>query len=163
MTPRPWLVVRVRPNQDARARQNAEQQGYEWYVPRAFFRSPRTRKMRVESLFPGYAFARHESSFQWNSLRGTFGVAEIMMVTDELPARVADKEMQYWKSREGPDGLVRLHAMEFTRGEKVRVDHGNMSLDAIVDGMAGQDRIYVLLAFLGGARAEVEVKDVTKE
>lgn len=155
-----WVVVRLRPNQGARAEDNVRRQGAEYYAPRALVRSLKTRVLRPAPLFPGYAFVRHPDD-KWHFLRGTFGVLDVIMATDG-PAYLPPTEMDRLRAREGPDGLVRLEAREFERGEHVRVDRGPLSLEAVVDGMAGQDRIYVLLGVLGGVRAEVPVRDVTR-
>lgn len=156
------MVVRIRPNQEARAHDNLRRQGYEYYAPRALVRSPRTRVLRPAALFPGYVFVRHPLG-QWSSLTGTYGVLEVIMGGEDTPARLPDTEVVKIRAHEGADGLVRLRAQEFEKGERVRVDRGAVSMDAVVDGMAGQERIYVLLGVLGGARAEVDVKDVTRE
>lgn len=158
----PWVVVRLRPNQGPRAEDNVKRQGAEFYAPRAMLRSEKTRVLRPQPLFPGYAFVRHPGG-QWVYLRGTFGVLDILMATDEKPAYLPAAEIDRLRTREGPDGMIRLEAREFAKGEKVRVDHGSLSLDAVVDGMAGQDRIFVLMGVLGGARVDVAVSDVTRE
>ena len=164
VTPSPWVVVRVRPNFLARAIDNMKRQGCECYTPRAMIRSPRTHRLSAQPLFPGYVFARHLAG-RWMFLRGTFGVLGVVMGAsgaskDPEPARVPDHELARLRAREGPDGLVRLESREFELGEHVRVDRGAVSMDAIVDGMSGQDRVFVLLQILGGARAEVSAQDI---
>lgn len=162
MSAQAWIVVRVKPNEGARAEVNARNQGYEWYVPRGMFRSERTRQLREEPLFPGYAFARHPAGL-WQSLTGTFGVAEVMRIADDRPAEVSAEEVAHWRAREGPDGLVRLEAREFTEGERLHVDRGAVSLDAVFDGMAARDRIFVLMSVMGRqVRTEVAVRDVSR-
>jgi transcriptional antiterminator RfaH len=157
-----WFVVRTKPNQDARAKDNVERQGAEFYSPRAMIRSEKSRVLRPAPLFPGYAFVRHPDQ-HWVFLRSTFGILDILMVAEDKPATLPPTQIDRLKVREGPDGLVRLEAREFKVGERVHVDRGSLSLDAVVDGMASQDRIYVLMGVLGGARVEVDVKDVTRE
>ena len=141
---------------------NVQRQGAECYAPRAMVRSPRTHRLSVQPLFPGYAFVQPPGK-QWTFLRGTFGVLDVVMGaggTSEQPARVMSTEIERLRAREGPDGLVRLESREFEPGERVHVDHGTFSLDAVVDGMSGQDRVFVLLQILGGARAEVSAQDI---
>lgn len=158
----PWIVIRIKPNAEQRARRNIEQQGAECYLPRAMMRSPRTRQLRPEFLFPGYGFVRHPEG-RWTFLRGTFGVLEVMVVDSTRPALVPDVEILRLRAREGSDGLIRLEAREFTKGERVRVERGNICLDAIVDGTAARDRVFVLMSMLGGlVRTEVDVKDISR-
>ena len=159
-----WWVVRVRPNFLVRAVDNMARQGCECYVPRAMIRSPRTHRLLVQPLFPGYVLVRHPEG-RWMFLLGTFGVLGMIMEAsgaskDPKPARVPDAEIARLRAREGPDGLVRLEAREFKLGERVHVDHGAVSMDAVVDGMASQDRVFVLLQILGGVRAEVRAQDI---
>lgn len=154
---RPWLVLHVRDFR--KAAENVRNQGAEWYAPFARLRSERTRLLTVRPLFPGYAFARPRTR-AWVFLRSTRGVAGVLMRTEEAPAWCPHVEIARLRAREGPDGLVRLNAEEFRVGERVRVEKGYGSFDAIVDGMAGQERVFVLLQVLGGGRAEVSVRDV---
>lgn len=157
-----WVVARIKSNQGARAADNVVRQGAEFYSPRAMLRSPRTRLLRPQPLFPGYAFVCHPEG-QWVFLRGTYGVLDVIMSTDEKPAYLSADEIVGLRAKEGPDGLVQLDAPEFMVGEHVHVNRGKLSLDAIFDSMAGQDRVYVLLGVLGGARTLVPAKDVTRE
>lgn len=154
-----WVVLRVRAQHLARAEENVRNQGGEFYAPHGLVRSDRTRVLARRPLFPGYAFARHPAGL-WTYLRGTRGVSEVLMVTGDQPARLADAEVARLRAREGADGLVRTAACEFAVGERVRVERGALSLDAVVDGMSSHDRVFVLMQVLGGARTEVAVRDV---
>lgn len=153
------MVVRVRPNLLARALVNMERQGYECYAPRAVLRGPRGRP-QVRPLFPGYVFAR--SSGAWASLNGTLGVLGLVMGAGEQPAALPAAEVDALRARESGDGLIHLEQLApFKAGEPVRVARGAVSLDAVFDGMSGEDRVFVLLEFLGRqVRTEVGVEDV---
>ena len=156
-----WVVVRVRPQLIARAITNMERQGFECYAPHAMMRVGRARHLRRCPLFMGYMFARHPEA-RWVSLRGTFGVLSVLMGTDERPAPLPHAEIKRLRAREGRDGLVQLKEREFEQGERVRLERGAVSLDAVVDGMSGPDRVFVLMQVLGTwARTEVSAKDLT--
>lgn len=157
----PWVVLRVRTRHLRRAKENVRRQGAEFYSPVMRVRSARTREWTVLPLFPGYAFARHPAG-QWVFLRGTFGVSEVLMRSEEQPAWLPDSEISRIRRREGPDGVVLLGGGEFERGARVRVEKGAVSLDAVVEGMPGPDRVVVLLRVLGGVRTEVAAKDVRR-
>lgn len=158
----PWIVVRIKARDMFDGEKNVARQGGEFYAPRAMIRSPRTHILRPVLLFPGYGFARHPSG-QWSFLESTWGLGGVLKLGGRA-ARVPAGEIERLRAREGPDGLVRLEAREFQVGEKVRVEKGAISLDAIVDGMSGRDRVFVLLKLLGDSwqRAEVEVKDISR-
>ena len=156
------MVLLVRPQLLVRARDNVLNQGAEFYAPHAMLRSGKTRTLAPKPLFPGYAFARHPEG-RWKFLSGTYGVTKVLG-TEHLPAWIPDAELAKLRAREGKDGFIRLESREFEVGEKVRVSRGVVSLDAIVDGMSGRDRVFVLMEFLGALqRAEVAVGDLTRE
>ena len=157
----PWVVARFRAQFLAKVEYNVECQGAEIYVPRAMVRVGKTRRLSPSPLFPGYAFVRHPDR-QWVFLRGTFGVLDVIMGTGEEPAWLSDVEISRIRAREGPDGIVRLQSNEFRAGEKVRVESGVAGFDAIVDGMAAHDRVYVLWNVMGQqTRTEVDVRDIS--
>lgn len=161
---RPWLILRVKQRMLARVEYNVRNQGAEYYSPRAMMRSFKTKLLRPAPLFPGYAFARPAGE-QWVFLRGTFGVLDVLMSLGEEPARLPPVEITRLRAREGADGLVRLEAHEFKKGERVRVERGAVSLDAVVaDSMAARDRVAVLMQVMGRwTRADVAVGDVSRE
>lgn len=163
MQQRPWLVLRIKPLQYVRAAVSVRNQDSEFYCPRALIRSDRARALREQPLFPGYAFARPVGE-RWAFLRSTVGVLDVLMASGENPAWVPDREIARLRSHEGPDGLIRLEAAAFARGETVQLDDGPMAgLLAVVDGMSGRDRIFVLFEFLGQiTRAEVAVRSVSR-
>ena len=165
--PAPWVVARFRAQYLAKVIYNVKNQGAEIYVPMAMIRVGKRRRLEPRSLFPGYAFVRHPAG-RWMFLRGTMGVIDVVLGTgdargDEQPAWLPDAEIARIRARESADGLVRLEAREFEVGERVRVEKGAISIDAIVDGMSSHDRVFVLMEFLGAQqRTEVCVADITK-
>lgn len=158
--PTSWIVARVRPNQLSRAVFNVEKQGCEAYVPMLAVR--KRRQWSAEPLFPGYLFVRPANP-AWMFLRSTVGILDVLMVGDERPAWLPDLEIQQLKARED-NGVIKPRSLGFTMGDKVRVNKGAVSLDAIVDGMAAHDRVFVLLQVLGRwTRAEVALDDLQKD
>ncbi len=157
----PWVVARFRAQFLAKVQYNVKNQGAEMYVPMAMIRVGAKRRLEPRPLFPGYAFVRHPAGL-WLFLRGTFGVLDVVMGRGENPAWLPDDQIERIRSREGPDGVVRLQSSEFKQGEKVRVESGVLSFDAIVDGMASHERVFVLWNVLGHQmRTEVDVKDIS--
>ncbi len=166
MNAAPWVVARFRAQYLAKVRYNVEVQGAEIYVPRVMTRV-KSSKLLPRPLFPGYAFVRHPEGL-WQFLRGTLGIIDVVLGAtndqgDAQPARLPDAEINQIRAREGADGMVRLESSEFKVGEKVRVERGVVSIDVIVDGMSGADRVFVLMEFLGAMqRAEVRAVDITR-
>lgn len=159
-----WLVVRVKSMQYERAADNVRNQGSEFYCPRGMLRSQRTRILRPEPLFPGYAFARPPGP-TWMFLKSTIGVLDVLMATGEEPARITQTDIDRLRAREDDDGFVRFESSQFRKGERLRVDGGLFAdLPAEFDAMAGRDRAFVLLELMGRrTRVEVAVRDLSRE
>lgn len=146
---RPWIVAQVRPQLLRVAIRNMERQGLEVYSPRC--RELARGSPRERALFPGYAFARHPEG-RWLFLRGTYGVTAVVMGTAGRPAEVPDAEVARLRAREGADGAVDLRPRGLSAGERVRVGGSELSLEGVVEGMTGPDRVAVLMQFLGAQR-----------
>lgn len=142
-----WFVVRIKPLQHARAADNIRNQSTEFYHP--VTRVRRRGVLRVEPLFPSYAFARPEGE-QWAFLRSTRGVLDVLMAGTESPARVSEREIEFIRAREGPDGVIPIDSQKFVRGEVLQVEGGAFGgLDAIFDCETGRERVAVFLSILG--------------
>jgi transcription antitermination factor NusG len=158
----PCVVVRVRPQLLARALANLENQACECWAPRALVRLPHSRRQVVVPLFPGYVFVWPPGQ-QWAPIRSTRGVLGVLMADQERPYWLPGSEVDRLRAREGPDGLVHLSGDEFVVGEHVRVDLGGSTLDAVVDGMTGRDRVAVLMEILGRwVRMDVSSTEVVR-
>lgn len=160
----PWLVIRVKPQQYERAADNVRNQQTEFYCPRGMLRSPRTRVLRPEPLFPGYAFARPPGP-TWMFLKSTIGVLDVLMAIGEEPARVADADIARLRAREDADGLVQLDSSQFRKGERLRIDAGLFAdLPAEFEAMDGRNRAMVLVSLMGRrTRMRVDVRDLSRE
>lgn len=159
-----WLVVRIRPQHYAKAEVNVSNQGADWYCPIAVVRSQKTGRHATVPLFPGYAFVRPAGE-QWMFLRGTIGILDVLMAASETPAKLSADEVDRLRARESADGRVHLERLPgYAPGDKVHVSKCSVSLDAIVEGMSGEERVFVLLQVLGRwTRTEVDITDIVDE
>lgn len=136
---------------------NMIRQGCEVYSPRC--RELIRGAFRLRPMFPGYLFARHPER-RWVFLRGTYGVIGVVMGIGGVPAELPDNEIARLRAREMEDGVIPL-CSGLSPGDRVRVDNGLISLDAVVDGMSGRERVFVLMEVLGAVRrVEVPLSDV---
>lgn len=158
-----YIVVKIKANRYLVAEENVRNQGAEFYCPRAMFRSPRTRALRPEPMFPGYAFVR-PAGFEWRFLWSTRGIHQPLMGTGEQPAWTPAGYVEALRAREDEQGLVKLGAAEFVHGDQLVIEEGVMAGTlAIFDGMAPRDRVYVLVDLLGRkARVPVPAKAVSR-
>lgn len=155
-----WLIARVRPGLLTRALENMERQNYAPYAPRIMARGPRGAP-RPQPMFPGYVFVAFPEDGRWMPLNSTIGVLGVIMGAGEQPALLPGTEIEKIRAREDDSGLVHLEARARARGDPVRVDSGALHLDAIYDGMAGRDRVFVLMQVLGRwTRVKVSAEDV---
>jgi transcription antitermination factor NusG len=105
-------------------------------------------------------FVKLTKSGQWHFLKALRGVSDIVMTNDQ-PSRLNKRDIEYLKSLEAADGLIRLprkDAPRFKRGDKVHVTRGTTVISAIFDGMSTRGRCKVLMTLLGGTRA-VEIDE----
>ncbi|HEX8150916.1 MAG TPA: transcription termination/antitermination NusG family protein [Pyrinomonadaceae bacterium] len=145
-----WYVVRTHLKQESRAEFNLKAWNVEVF-------SPLVKELRVNQfssvavaytapLFPRYIFARFDASkllFKVSYTRGVQGVVGF----GEGPVPVEDVVIEFFRSRVGADGSVRV-GDEFQDGDEVIVKDGALhNLKAVVSGVyKGAERVSLLLA-----------------
>jgi transcriptional antiterminator RfaH len=148
-----WYVVQTQVNGEAKAAQNLQRQGYDFYLPRYLKRRRHARKVdfTAKPLFPRYMFVAIDMATQrWRSIQSTFGVTRLVCNGDD-PAVVPDGVVPALKAREDDKGFVKLDLRPtFTPGDKVRVLAGAFMDNAgLFNGPADHDRVSILLDMLG--------------
>ncbi|ARN84238.1 transcription/translation regulatory transformer protein RfaH [Candidatus Nucleicultrix amoebiphila] len=148
-----WYLVYCQPSKELQAKQNLEQQTYEVYLPR--FKRTRRHARRVETilapLFPRYLFVRMDLEIdRWRSVNGTRGVS-YLLVNEERPMEVPEFIIQSLKNRETAEGGVALDTLcMFIKGDAVQITDGAFQgYKAIFERMGDQERVHLLLNFLG--------------
>jgi transcriptional antiterminator RfaH len=137
-----WIVARTQVNRQKWAGQNIKAQGYGFYLP--MFKDEKSG--RTLPLFGCYIFV--ETQGQWHFLRGTFGIANVVMIGSK-PATVSEMEMEQLRRRE-QKGLIVVPYARFKSGDRVRIKTGLMAgQEGIFQGQTQQQREIVLLNFLG--------------
>jgi transcriptional antiterminator RfaH len=146
-----WYVVYTQAGKEAFAAQNLLNQGFEPYLPR--YRKRRRHARRVDTvlapLFPRYLFLRMDPAQQrWRSINGTFGVCYLLADGAE-PMTLPDGMIDAIRTRE-EDGEVHIAAPDFEKGQRLHVTDGPFAeLDGIFDCVDDQDRVVLLLDFMG--------------
>lgn len=122
-------------------------QGLEWYNPRYFQRSTGRRVQ----LFVNYLFVFLTDS--WYALKGTRGVAALLMSAEDQPAIVSQKIIDALRLREDEKGMIRLNESRFKRGQRVQIRRGLFSHESgIYDGMSKNEQSFVLMQWFGSLR-----------
>ena len=148
-----WYVVQTQVNGEAKAAENLGRQGYQTYLPRYLKRRRHARKVdfTAKPLFPRYMFVAIDIATQrWRSVQSTVGVSRLVTNGDS-PAVVPEGVVGALRAREDAKGFVTMDSkLAFAPGDKVRVLAGAFMNNAgLFTGMAGHDRVSILLDMLG--------------
>ncbi|MEM7603097.1 MAG: transcriptional activator RfaH [Verrucomicrobiota bacterium] len=164
-----WYCVRTKPKSEHLAARHL--QGFanldEVFCPRIRYeKSTRRGKVWfVEALFPGYVFARFDLLNDLRAVNAASGVTGVLRFADKY-AMISDDEIEEMRI-EFPEeeNAVRVIEPTIGEGDEVILTEGAMTgLNTVVTKIiAGQDRVRVLLEWLGQEReAEVSLKSVTR-
>jgi transcription antitermination factor NusG len=153
-----WLVARTEARRELWAAENASRIGAEVYLPKTleaerFLQGGvRRREFRVRPLFPSYLFVRPANG-QWHALLGThvFGIIGLVLGSGGHPSRIRDSALNAVRAFESPDGVVILPKEGFFPNQQIRITRGAYTgFCGIVNKMPANERIQVLLDFMGG-------------
>ena len=164
-----WYCVRTKPKSEHLAARHL--QGFanldEVFCPRIRYeKSTRRGKVWfVEALFPGYVFARFDLADDLRAVNAASGVTGVLKFADQF-ACISDAGIAELQ-KEFPEEEKEIRVIQpiIQEGDEVILTEGAMSgLQTVVTKIiAGQDRVRVLLEWLGQEReAEVSLKSVTR-
>ena len=154
-----WYVVRSKRKQEQRAESNLRAWGLETFMPKLrTVSAPAVRagvRYKVEPLFPGYLFARFDTTREYAKVRLTRGVHSVVGF-GECATPVDDAIIALIRSRINDDGLV--HEAEPSPGDQVEIVSGPLcSVRGIFErALSGGDRVLILLTTVGSS-ARVQV------
>lgn len=142
-----WYVIQCRANQNDRAQQNLENQGFTCFQPRLSVEKLRAgkRTQNLEPLFPGYLFIQLAMQGQsWHTIRSTRGVQKLVAFGNQavpVPDDVIDNLRQAHSANEDTPAI--------RPGDRLRIESGPFAnLEAIFDHFDGQERAVVFLSLL---------------
>ena len=147
-----WHAVMCKPRREALVEANLVNQGYRVCLPRLATQRRRDGKWvdSVEPLFPRYLFVaagREQQGFA--PVRSTLGVSGLVRFGGQ-PATVAEEVVEALRGRQDPATGACARRRLFARGAAVEFRDGPFAgLDGVFDVEAGEDRVFVLLEFLG--------------
>ncbi len=146
-----WFVARVLPHQENRVQYNLDRLGFRNFLPRLRRTVRHARKSRdtLQPLFPGYIFIIiNLSKHRWRSVKGTFGVASLIMGAEQptpVPSGVVEALIASCESC----GPFRLDC-SLEIGQKVRIVSGPFA-DTLcrLAHLDDRRRVRVLLEIMG--------------
>ena len=159
-----WFCLRAQPKREhiaaACVRQISE---VEVFSPRVRFRKPTTRGLVwfVESMFPGYLFARFDYAALHRQIRQRPGISGFVQFGERL-ALLPDALINEIRIRTGPDELIEV-AQALEPGQGVRITQGPFQgLEALVTRLiTARERVEILIEWMGrNLQAEISVADL---
>lgn len=135
----------------------------EVFCPRVRYRKHTTRGpvWFVESMFPGYLFARFDYAILHRRVSHGFGVSGFVQFGDRL-GLLSDELISELKTRMGKDELVEIND-GLEPGQNVQITQGPFEgLEALVTRLIiARDRVEILIEWMGRSlRAEVSATDL---
>jgi transcriptional antiterminator RfaH len=159
-----WFCLRARPKREhiaaACLRQNPEA---EVFCPRVRFRKHTNRGpvWFVESMFPGYLFARFDYATSHRRIRQGPGVSGIVQFGDRL-ALLPDALISEIKARVGDHEIVEVN-QGLAPGQSVQITQGPFQgLEALVTRLiTARERVEILIEWMGRTlHAEASIADL---
>ncbi|TMW13643.1 transcription/translation regulatory transformer protein RfaH [Alloalcanivorax gelatiniphagus] len=164
MSSNAWYVVQCRANQNFRAQENLENQGFTCFQPCLRVEKLRAgrRTHRTEPLFPGYLFVQFQDyGPSWHTVRSTRGVNRLVAFGDQ-PARVPDSVVDALIQGAVNDSDDADTRPAIRAGDRLRIENGPFAnLEATFQAYDGEQRAIVLLEMLHKQhRLNLALKDV---
>lgn len=157
-----WHLIHTKPRQERVACEQLERQGYRTYLP--LIGQPNHAQNPVAPLFPRYLFIRLTAGLDdWTPIRSTRGVSSLVRVGMN-PAKISDQLVDAIKKRADADGLHRLPAKNFCKGDRVRLVSGPLAdYEAIFCEQRAEHRAIILLNLVGSMnRIEVPAESIAR-
>jgi transcriptional antiterminator RfaH len=147
-----WYAVMCKPRREELAEANLLNQGYQVFLPRLAIQRRRDGKWvdTVEPLFPRYLFLATANERQSLApVRSTLGVSNLVRFGGQ-PATIPEAVVESLRQRQDPGTGACAQRSQFKRGAAVQLQAGPFSgLEGVFDIEAGENRVFVLLDFLG--------------
>lgn len=164
-----WFCVRSRPKSEHIAARNLQQFAHldEVFCPRIRYEKA-TRRGRVwfvESLFPGYFFARFDLAEDLRAVNAASGVTGVLHFADFYPQIHDDYIRELREEFPEEENAIRVVHQQIEPGDEIVVTEGALKgLKTIVTRFVGAgERVAVLLEWLGQEReAEVSLRSVMR-
>ena len=146
-----WYVVQTKPNAEAMAFRNLENQDFSSFLPlqKLTLRKGTTFKTLLRPLFPGYMFiAQDPTAGQWRKINNTRGVARLVRLAAE-PTPVPPTIMEQLFARCDATGVFQQSAT-LVAGDAAKITQGPFAgaIAKIIEIDPNQ-RVHLLLDFMG--------------
>ncbi len=139
-----WYLIKTKPRQEKKAKQNLENQGYRAFCPMVKINN------RLVVLFPGYLFVQlNDKTQNWSPINSTKGVSHFVKFGLNF-AKVPNSVIEFIKTNQHitADKLNNLN--KFKPGDKVQISDGAFKdYMAIFKCYKSDERVILLMNLLG--------------
>lgn len=154
-----WYLLHCKARQEARAKLNIENQGYDTCLPTVKMQKTIRGKRQVveEALFPSYLFIQIDmENANFNAIRSTRGVNGFVRFGG-VPSKIPEKVVEQFQLLEQNDDAPEIL---FASGTKVEIIDGPFAgLQAVYSMPKGEERCMVLLDMMG-KQQQLEIEEI---
>ena len=139
-----WYLIKTKPRQEKKAKQNLENQGYEVFCPIAKINN------QLVILFPGYLFIQlNEKTQNWSPINSTKGVSHFVKFGSNF-AKVSISVIEFIKTHQHITTEKLINLNKFKPGDKVQISDGAFkNCVAIFKCYKPDERVILLMNLLG--------------
>jgi transcriptional antiterminator RfaH len=147
-----WFLAQLKPNCANIADRNLQRQGFKTFLPLEKITQTCGGKFvsMKRPLFPGYIFVAFNMEHgHWHAVNSTYGITRLVSFGDK-PREVPHELMDQLRAR-CVDGVLSKESTPFRLGDSVTLSNGPfVDFVATVEQMATNQRVWILIDFLGG-------------
>ena len=159
-----WILVYTKFNQETKAQENLEKQGFKTFLPLIL---PTNKRKQVDTpvpVFPRYLFVKIDLSLNnWTSIKSSYGVRNIVMFSEKFTP-IPDFIIKLIQDRLDESGVYKedITLVDYQKGDAVSIKEGRLAgVDAIFLSKKSKDRVRLLLTFLNtSVIAEITESDI---
>ena len=139
-----WYLIKTKPRQEKKAKQNLENQGYRAFCPMVKINN------RLVVLFPGYLFVQlNEKTQNWSPINSTKGVSHFVKFGLNF-AKVPTSVIEFIKTNQHNTADKLNNLNKFKPGDKVQISDGAFNnYMAIFKCYKSDERVILLMNLLG--------------
>ena len=139
-----WYLIKTKPRQEKKAKQNLENQGYRAFCPTVKIND------QLVVLFPSYLFVQlNEKTQNWSPVNSTKGVSQFVKFGLNF-AKVPTSVIEFIKTNQHITAGKLNNLNKFKHGDKVQISDGPFKdYTAIFKCYKSDERIILLMNLLG--------------
>ncbi len=143
-----WYLIKTKPRQEKKAKQNLENQDYRVFCPKVKINN------RLVVLFPGYLFVQlNDKTQNWSPINSTKGVSYFVKFGLNF-AKVPNSVIEFIKTNQHNTADKLCNLNKFKPGDKVQISDGAFkNWAAIFKCYKSDERIILLMNLLGSEQS----------